>query len=339
MNTKELSLLKKELAAPKNLVIVTHYSPDGDAMGSSLGFYNYLLKKKHKVTVITPNEYPSFLAWMPGNKKVINFAEDAALADKKIQKADLIFCLDFNSLKRIDALGPFVEKSKAVKVMVDHHPQPEEFARFTHHSVKACSTAELIYTLIELMGDHKLVDRSIADCLYTGIMTDTGSFRFPSVTADTHRVVAALISAGAVTSAIHERIYDDNSENRLRLLGFALHEKMVVMSDYNAGFITLTEAEMDHFGYEKGDTEGLVNYILSLRGIRFATFMAERDGAIKMSFRSKGDFDVNLFARKHFNGGGHKNAAGGYTRVKMEEVIRQFQTLLPVYKKELNKGV
>ncbi|HXC07222.1 MAG TPA: DHHA1 domain-containing protein, partial [Bacteroidia bacterium] len=229
-------------------------------------------------------------------------------------------------------------QSKALKMMVDHHPQPDDFADLNHHSIKACSTAELIYTLIELLGDHKLVDASIADCLYTGIMTDTGSFRFPSVTAETHRVVAALITAGAKTSAIHERVYDDNSESRLRLLGFALHEKMVVLPDYKAGFIALSEAELDHFGYQKGDTEGLVNYILSLRGIKFATFMAEREGAIKMSFRSKGEFDVNLFARKHFNGGGHKNAAGGYTKVKLEEVIRQFNSLLPGYKKELNKG-
>ncbi|HXC07161.1 MAG TPA: bifunctional oligoribonuclease/PAP phosphatase NrnA [Bacteroidia bacterium] len=338
MNTKELKQFKKELSRPRNIVIITHWSPDGDAIGSSLGFYHYLLQKKHKVTVITPNEYPSFLNWMKGNKQVIDFSADRPKAEKKLNQAELIFCLDFNSLKRIDALGPLVEQSKALKLMVDHHPQPDAFADFEHHSVKACSTAELIYTLIELLGDHKLIDATIGDCLYTGIMTDTGSFRYPSVTEETHRVVAALIHAGANTSAIHERVYDNNTESRLRLLGFALHEKMVLLPDYHVGYISLTEAELDHFGYQKGDTEGLVNYILSLRGMKFATFIAERDGAVKMSFRSKGDFDVNSFARTHFGGGGHKNAAGGYSEKKLEEVIRQFRTILPTYLKELNKG-
>jgi phosphoesterase RecJ-like protein len=229
MKPLELKKLKTLLAKPKKIVITTHWSPDGDAMGSSLGLYNYLINKGHSVTVITPNDYPVFLTWMAGNNKVVNFSVQSALGAKKVSSADLIFCLDFNSLKRIDKLGPLVESAPGMKIMIDHHLEPDSFADFMHHSVKACSTCELIFTFIEMMGDKKAVDRKIANCLYTGIMTDTGSFRFPSTTADTHRILAALIDAGAENASIHNRVYDDNTEDRLKLLGYCLNTIQVLL--------------------------------------------------------------------------------------------------------------
>jgi phosphoesterase RecJ-like protein len=320
--------IKAHLSKPKHIVIVTHWSPDGDAMGSSLGLYNYLIKKKHKVTVITPNDYPAFLFWLPGNKNVINFSIKASAAKTAVKKAEIIFCLDFNSLKRINALGDEVGKSKALKCMIDHHLQPDNFADFMLHDIQACSTCELIYDFIELMGDKKLIDKNISNCLYTGIMTDTGSFRFPSTKSKTHRIIADLIDAGAQNSEIHNRIYDGNTEGKIRLLGYCLAEKLTVFKEYGTAFFSLSSDELQHFNYKKGDTEGIVNYALSIEGIYFSAFFVERDGEIKTSFRSKGDFDVNLFARQHFNGGGHANAAGGMSDLSLDETIIKFVALL-----------
>ncbi|HSH64309.1 MAG TPA: DHH family phosphoesterase, partial [Bacteroidia bacterium] len=222
MTGTEKNKIKALLSKPKNIVIVTHWSPDGDAMGSSLGLYNYLIQKKHTVQVITPNDYPDFLNWLPGNKKVIDFSARPKLAKTKVGKADFIFCLDFNSLKRIDLLGDEIAKSKAAKMIIDHHLQPEDFADYMFHSTKACSTCELIYEFIEQMGDKKKVTKDVANCLYTGIMTDTGSFRYPATTAKTHKIVAELITAGAENANIHDLVYDNNSEGRLKLLGYCL---------------------------------------------------------------------------------------------------------------------
>ncbi len=337
MKAKEVAELKEFLSNPKKITIVTHWSPDGDAMGSSLGLYNYLIQKKNKVTVVTPNDYPSFLNWMPGNKLVIDFSKKASDAKKVIAKSDIIFCLDFNSLKRINSLGDEVAKSKAKKMIIDHHLEPDDFADYMLHTVKACSTCELVFEFMELMDDIKLLNAKIANCLYTGLMTDTGSFRFPSTTSKTHQIVAKLIDAGAENAEIHNRIYDDNTEDRLRLLGFCLAEKLTVLKDYHTAFFSLTEAELKHFNYKKGDTEGVVNYALSMQGIKLAAFFVERDGEIKTSFRSKGNFDVNTFARKHFNGGGHANAAGGSTEQSLDETVMHFVQVLATYKKHLSK--
>ena len=339
LNSTHIKEVKALLSKPKNIVIVTHWSPDGDAMGSSLGLYNYLTQKKHKVTVVTPNDYPSFLFWLPGNKNVVNFSTNSKAAKVAVAKANIIFCLDFNSLKRIDALGDEVGKSKAVKFIIDHHLQPDDFADYMLHDVKACSTCELIVDFIELMGDKKLINKAISNCLYTGIMTDTGSFRFPSTTAKTHRIIAELIDAGAENAEIHNHIYDNNTEDKLRLLGYCLAEKLTVLKEYGTAFFTLQEDELKRFNYRKGDTEGVVNYALSIEGIRFAAFFVERDGEIKTSFRSKGNFNVNLFARQHFNGGGHANAAGGMSEVTLDETIIKFVSLLAGYKKELHPVV
>ncbi len=313
----------------KQIVIVTHWSPDGDAMGSSLGLYNYLIQKQHNVTVITPNDYPSFLFWMQGNDKVIDFSVSPNLAKEAVSKAELIFCLDFNALSRIDALGEEVRKSKAKKCIIDHHLQPEDFADYMLHTIKTSSTCELIYDFIVLMGDKNLINRDVANCLYTGIMTDTGSFRFPSTSPKTHRVIADLIEAGAENAEIHNRVYDNNTEDKLRLLGYSFVEKLVVLKEYGTAFFSLNAEELTRFNYKKGDTEGLVNYALSIEGIYFAVFIVERDGKVKMSFRSKGKFDVNMFARTYFSGGGHANAAGGVSELSLNDTITKLVSLLP----------
>jgi phosphoesterase RecJ-like protein len=335
LTSTEIKKVKAFLSKPKNIVIVTHWSPDGDAMGSSLGLYNYLIQKKHNVQVITPNDYPSFLSWMPGNKKVLDFSANAKPAISKVAKADFIFCLDFNSLKRIDLLGVEVAKSKALKMIIDHHLQPEDFADYMLHSIKACSTCELIYDFIQLMGDQKRLTKEIANCLYTGIMTDTGSFRYPSTTAKTHKIIAELITAGAENAVIHDLIYDNNSEGRLKLLGYCLAEKLTVLKQLETAYFALGQHDLHEFNYKKGDTEGVVNYALSIKDVRFSAFFVERDGIIKISFRSKGKFDVNLFARRHFSGGGHANAAGGMSALSLPDTIAKFVALLPEYKKQL----
>jgi phosphoesterase RecJ-like protein len=307
-----------------NIVIVTHWSPDGDAMGSSLGLYNYLLKLKKKVTVIVPNEYPEFLKWMPGDNKVLNHQNDPGKVEAIVQKADAVFTLDFNSYKRIEKLGEVVAASSAVKVLIDHHQQPDKFAKVVYHDVKCCSTCEMVYNLIVGLGHKKLIDKKIAACLYTGIMTDTGSFRFPSVTANTHLVIADLIKCGAIPSQIHEAVYDTYAYNRLKLIGYSILQKMIVLPEKNIAYISLSEEELKQFNYQKGDTEGLVNYPLTMKGIKFSAFFSEMDGKVKISFRSKGKFDVNQFARSYFGGGGHINAAGGKSDLSLNDTISKF---------------
>lgn len=335
---KGIAPLKKLLSRPKKIAIVTHWSPDGDAIGSSLGLWNFLKKKGHDATVVVPNEYPEFLYWMHGHKQVVDATKKRKKAEHILKNADLVFCLDFNELKRINSLGEIIEKRNVPKVLIDHHPNPSDFADYVMHKTEASSTAELVYEFIVAMGGAKLVDKDIANCLYTGIMTDTGSFRFPSTSVKTHRIVAKLMEAGAEGSLNHNRVYDDNSESRLRLLGFALSEKLEVLPEFHTAFFTLTEAEQSRFNYQKGDTEGLVNYALTIRGIVFAAFFSEREGKVKCSFRSKGDFDVNKFARAGFNGGGHKNAAGGMLELPLEEVVKKFKSMLPANLSQLKKA-
>jgi phosphoesterase RecJ-like protein len=338
VKAKPISALNKFLSKKRTITIVTHWSPDGDAIGSSLGLWNYLRKCGHNATVVVPNEYPEFLHWMNGHSKVIDHMKEGKKANKAVADAEIIFCLDFNDLKRINSLGQFVEKNPCPKVMIDHHPEPSVFAEYALHDVKASSTAELIYNFIALHKGLKKIDKHIANCLYTGIMTDTGSFRFPSTTPKTMRVAAHLLECGAEGALDHVRVYDDNTEGRIRLLGYALSEKLEVMKEFHAAMFTLSHAEHDRFNYQKGDTEGLVNYGLTMRGIVFSAFFAERDGKIKCSFRSKGKFDVNAFARAHFNGGGHRNAAGGMLEIPMEDVVKKFKSILPEYLEKLKKA-
>ena len=330
MNKQELKQLKEDLSVPKKIIITTHKGPDGDAMGSSLALASYLKNKGHIVHVITPNEYPTFLNWMYGNSDVIRFTENENEAKILVQEANLIFCLDFNTLHRIDTFAPIVEASKAKKILIDHHQQPDEFD-FNFSDPTACSTAQMIFEFIEMMGDVSMIDQNIAECIYAGMMTDTGNFRFPSVKAKTHYIVAQLIEKGARNHWVYDQIHDNNSIDRIKLLGYCLSEKLEVIPDYGTAIISLSAKELKRYNFQKGDTEGVVNYALSIEGVNIAAFFVERDGIIKISFRSKGDFSVNQLARDHFYGGGHINAAGGAFGTNINEAINKFKQVLPNY--------
>lgn len=336
MKKSKFSDLKKAISKAKNISILTHTNPDGDAMGSSLGLHHYLLKKSKKVKVIVPNIYPGFLGWMPAAKQSMVFEGNENAVQKQVERSDLLFILDFNNYARLDKLGELIAKSDAPKILVDHHRQPDTCFDLYFHDEHASSTAELIYDLICGIDSQKMIDKKAATCLFTGIMTDTGSFRFPSTTDRTFSIAAGLIKAGADNSDIYNRVYDDYSAQRLKLLGYCLN-KLIFLPEYKAAYIGISEEELKRFDFKKGDTEGVVNQALSVRGIIFSAFFSEKEGEIRMSFRSKGKFDVNKFARAHFGGGGHANAAGGKSKESLDQVVTKFVELLPKYAPELNK--
>ena len=334
---QDLKGLKEILTTPQKIIITTHHRPDGDAMGSTLALYNYLKLKGHETLVIIPSESPEFLSWLPGNKAVVDYEKNEVNAKKAVAGASLIFFLDFNSLSRLEKFELPVRSSKAIKVMIDHHLEPENVFDFIFSYPEAASTCELIYQLIVALDDKKDINRDIAECIYTGIMTDTNSFRYASMKSDTHRIIADLMDAGAQNSKIHENVYDTALENKLRMLGYSLKEKLQVVSEYHTAFISLSKTELEMFNNKTGDTEGFVNYALSIKGIKLAAFFSERDGMIKISFRSKGDFSVKDFSAKYFHGGGHKNASGGRSDASLDETIKKFLSLLPFYKNELQR--
>jgi bifunctional oligoribonuclease and PAP phosphatase NrnA len=327
-----------ELARSEKIVIVPHKGPDGDAMGSSLGLLHFLKDKGHEAHVITPNDYPHFLKWLPGNDEVIIYEYEKERSDKLIEEAQIVFTLDFNNLSRCGSMQEALIASDAVFVMIDHHQEPSDYANYTYSDSKMSSTCEMVYKFIDKLRANKKITPEIATCLYTGIMTDTGSFRFSSTSSDTHRVIADLIDKGARNDQIHNNIYDTNSENKLQLLGTAL-QNLRVNKVLRTAYISLSQEELDRHNFQKGDTEGFVNYGLSLDGIIFAVIFIENvnDDLIKMSFRSKGTFDVNKFARAHFEGGGHINAAGGKSNLSLNDTIVKFNEILPQYTEELAK--
>ncbi len=337
MNKQDITKVKQLLSSPKKIVIVSHKNPDGDAIGSSLGLYHYLIKQNHQVDVIMPNDYPTFLKWMPNENIVVNYEATVKSSNTIINNADVIFTLDFNALQRAGDMESVLEQANAIKIMIDHHQQPDTYPTYMYSDVDICSTCQMVYHFIEMLDDVDLVDKNIGTCLYTGIMTDTGSFRFRSTDSTTHKVVASLIEKGVDNAQIHNNVYDTNSYNRLQLLGCALNN-LKVIPELKTAYITLSQKELNQFNFKKGDTEGVVNYGLSLKGIVMAVIFIEhkQEGIIKMSLRSKGDFSVNEFARAHFNGGGHTNAAGGRSNLPLNETVENFISILPDYKKDLN---
>ncbi len=330
---QELSALEGFLSTPRKIVITTHASPDADALGSSLGLYHFLKNRKHDATVITPTEYPDFLNWMEGNDQVvINSESSFAKIKALIESTELICCLDFSGLNRIKNLGELVAVSSAKKLLVDHHLNPEKFADFELWDNKAAATAELIYDLILMLDGNEEINVAIAECLYAGIMTDTGSFKYPSTSSKTHRIVARLMDIGIDVNKVSRNIYDNNSLNRLRFIGYALAEKLIVEPQLSVAYFVITSEEHQRFNLKSGDTEGLVNYALSIKGINIAAIIMEKDNEVKMSFRSVGDYAVNDFASEHFDGGGHKNAAGGHSTESLDETVKKFKSLIPVFK-------
>tara|TARA_B100000963_G_scaffold351616_1_gene363449 strand:+ start:15855 stop:16865 length:1011 start_codon:yes stop_codon:yes gene_type:complete len=335
MENNFLSAFKKIISTQKKIVIIPHRNPDGDALGSALALKHFLDAKKHEVNIVSPNDYPNFLKWLPGESDIIKFSKTPSIARDKINSAELIFGLDFNSLSRIQDLSEIVKKTKVDKIMIDHHESPEFFANLNYSDPSMSSTCEMVYNIINA-SESKLLDKKIACCLYTGIMTDTGSFRYPSTTSTTHKVVSHLINLGANGSDIHQKIFDSSSLSRLKLLGISL-SNLIKIPDLPVVYITLSKKELVLCDFKKGDTEGFVNYGLSLKGVNFSCMMIENEneGKIKMSFRSQGNFSVDNFARNYFNGGGHLNAAGGVSMESLDKTITHFKNALKNHISEL----
>lgn len=331
--------LKKDLHEPrKKITILTHRSPDGDAIGSSLGVCFYLKKLRHDVRLIVPTDYPESLKWLPGNDEVVIFSKDIkASAETRIKSSDYVFLLDFNTLPRVAPLDLSLQESQAIKVMIDHHTDPMSFdLMFSDPS--APSTTTLIFKFIEWMGDSDLIDWQIATCLYTGTLTDTGSFGYPSVTPETHCIAAKLLDKGVDLAYVNLHLSSVYTEQRMSLLGKTL-QNLKTLAAYRTSYMTVSAVDLTAYQYQRGDTEGFVNYGLEIKNIIFSVIFIEYpdQDLIKISFRSRGDFDANIFARKHFQGGGHKNAAGGKSEESLTETVRRFLNILSEYEQALNR--
>ena len=329
--------LKNLLSQPKRIVLIPHRNPDGDAIGSTLAMAQYLTKKGHSCDIVSPNDFPKFLKWMEGAKNIHIAEYNPGNSRRLVENAELIFILDFNSIQRIDEVGEWLSRSKVPKVMIDHHQEPEQFD-FMYSDTSIPATCQMVYNFMEAMGDLDLIDTSIAECIYTGIMTDTGNFRFRSTSGDTHRVVAHLMDIGIDIDKINNNVSDTQTISRMKLLSLALNS-LEASVEHRSAFMFLTREQQINEGSQKGDTEGFVNYGLGLNDFVFSTIFIEdqQNDFIKISFRSKGNFDVNQFARKHFNGGGHVNAAGGRSDLDLKGTIQKFKELLEEYKQELQE--
>lgn len=325
--------LREELAKPKQIVVTTHHKPDGDALGSSLAIYHWLKTRGHAASVIVPSDFPTFLDWMPGRQDVTIYTGNKTESDARIAAADMIFCLDFNGLPRIHAMEDSVKNAKALKVMIDHHLDPEGFDDYRHWDSGAAATAQLVYDfIVNVMDDHSAITPEIATCLYTGLMTDTGSFRFQTTTPLVHIIAADLITHGAKNWEIHEHVYNSYTENRLKFLGFCLSNRLEVLYEYRTALFSISRQDLNRFHITTGDTEGLVNYALAISGMKLAALIIDRTDQVKLSLRSVGDFPCNEVCKKHFNGGGHRNAAGGHSNEPLPDVVQKFKALLPAYK-------
>jgi len=334
---KPISEIFSLIERPKNIVITFHQKPDADAMGSGLGLYNFLIQFGHTVSVISPTNWPSFLNWMPGSKNVVDFEMHNEKAKTLLQRAEWLFCLDFNVLNRTKRMEPVIESLSATKILIDHHQQPQtEAFDFGISDVSKSSTAEMVYDFIIAAGYSEKINAEAAECLYAGVMTDTGSFRFNSTSANVHRMIADLKDKGLEHSQIHENLFDNFLEGRFRFFGNILLNRMEVFYEYNTALIAIPQSDLIRYNVKTGDTEGLVNFPLSIKGIKLAAVIIDRGDERKSSFRSKGGFDVNTFARKYFNGGGHFNAAGGKNTEPLDEVVRRFKEAIKENKEQLN---
>ncbi|HEV7351415.1 bifunctional oligoribonuclease/PAP phosphatase NrnA [Telluribacter sp.] len=335
-----IDALRALLSQPQLIVITMHRDPDADALGSSLGWALYLRRQGHQVTVISPTDYPANLRWLPGMETVLVYEENAAsrkICQQHIEKADLICCLDFSALSRLKDLGKLVQDAKATKLLVDHHLEPESFADLMVWDTGAAATAQLIYQVIKKLDPALFADARdipLAECLYAGIMTDTGSFRHASTTPEVHLAVADLMRTGFEINRVHRLIFDSSPLSRLQLLGHAL-SKIHVLHEYRTSYMTLTAADLELYTSSAGDTDGLVNYGLQVEDVVMTALFVERRGEVKISFRSAGDFSVRDLAHAHFGGGGHKNASGGRTSLSLAETVQRFLAVLPEYQSRL----
>ena len=332
---ENLIKLKALLDFPRDVAIATHRNPDGDAIGSSLGLYHFLRQMGHTVHVLCPSEYPEDFSWMEGVEKMVIYDVDPEESKRVVEQAELIFCLDFNGLDRIDKLGELIAPLRAPKVMIDHHLYPDSFAEFVLSDTTASSTCELVVDFIKAMGGTRYLTPLVGECLLTGIITDTGSFKF-STSPKLYRIVAELVELGVDDYKVQDAIFNSLNEKTLRLLGHCLHNRMEILEEYNTGIITLSKEDYANFDIKRGDTEGIVNYLLRIKGVKMAVFIAEQPTIVKLSLRSKGDFSVQEIAKKHFKGGGHKNASGGFSFQSLQATVERFKKLLPEYQELLN---
>lgn len=327
---KTINDIFPQLDKPRNIVITTHQKPDADAMGSSLGLYNFLVQFGHNITVISPTNWANWVNWMPGAKKVVvDYEMYKDKADAILDKADWLFCLDFNHFVRTKSMAPKLLSLKCTKILIDHHEEPDA-ANFDYgiSDPGRSSTCELIYDFIMASGYKDKITSEVAECIYAGVVADTGSFRFPNVSANVHRLVADLKDKGLLHTPVHEALYDNFLENRLRFIGNVLLNRMDIFYEYNTALIAIPKSDLQKFDIKTGDTEGLVNYPMTIQGIKLVALVIDRDEERKWSFRSKGGFDCNTFARKYFEGGGHYNAAGGRSSESLQDTVKTFKQVM-----------
>ena len=323
-------------SSKKKIVLTTHVNPDGDAVGSTLAMMHYLRAKGHEVTAIVPNKFPKFYGWMPGANEMVVFEKKAAVVKKALSEADMVFSLDYNSISRVGQMTNLLKAAPGKKFLIDHHIDPEEGFDYYLATTNTTSTGQLVYQFIGMMGDKDRLNKEIAVAIYVAIMTDTGSFSYAANYPETYHIVADLIDIGVDAERVHRMVYDTFTENRLRLLGYAISERMMVWHQLHTAVIYLTKGDLARFNYQVGDTEGVVNYPLSMEDVNLAVLITEKEKKIKLSFRSKGKFNVNLLARNNFNGGGHKNAAGGQTSMDITNTVDAIKKALEPLKEELN---
>ncbi len=340
MNSEYLKILKN-ITADSRIIITSHRNPDGDAVGSAMALYHTLKHIVNNLTVVLPNQFPDFLKWISASGQIVLYeAEEESGMKKLFDEADMVFCLDYNALSRVGKMEKAIQGTPAVKVLIDHHPYPDiEAFDFVLSKTSASSTAELVYEFLNELGFIKHIDKSAAECLYAGIITDTGSFSFSCNNPQTYRIVAEMVEKGVDAEKLHGLIYDTFSESRLRLLGFAFSSRMLTFPEFRTAIISFSKEDLQKFNYKSGDTEGIVNFPLSINDINVSIFITEREDIIRISFRSKGDFAVNKIAQKYFDGGGHKNAAGGNSKLTMDETIKKIKEILPLYQHELNYDI
>lgn len=323
---EKVAQLKEILSSPKKMVIVTHRNPDGDALGSSLAWKFFLEKLGHEVTFVSPNPFTHNLKWIQGTADAMVHESDIGrkLCEAKIKSADIIFCLDFNALSRLEALGDIIKKADAPKIIIDHHQQPEDFAMLMFSDVTYCATSEMLCDIIMDLGREDLIDARIAENMFTGLATDNGFFQFNNTTANALRVASVLVAHGARPDYVSERVNNVFRETRLRFFGYCLHEKLKLVKNGTVAYILVTQAEIKKFNLQSGDSESLVNYPFKIEGVQVSAYFSEEPDRVKISFRSRGEIDVNTFARTHFEGGGHRNAAGGRSNLNLEKTEKKF---------------
>lgn len=335
---KEAKEILELINSSERIIITSHRSPDGDSIGSSLAMYQFIKSIGRNVEICHPDPCPSFLEWAKGDAVLHNYEDDEDVVVAKMKDADLIFCLDYNGANRMGhGMAELLTECTAKKVMIDHHPNPDDFVDISVSETSICSTCQLVYEFIEASGELKQLNATIGTPIYLGIMTDTGSFRYSSVDSRTHEIISNLIKAGVEHTPIHEDTFGNVRLDQLRLRGYAIAEKLEIIHHYHIAYIALTEADLKRFNYKKGDTDGLVNTALSIDGVKVAMLFSEKDGQIKISFRSLGEIAVNEFAAGEFEGGGHRNAAGGVSQLSMEETLKKFKAAIPNYFQHLNE--